>query len=275
MDFAKKILQTAEQMCAIGQRTQMGDIALAFRDLYDPLGPEEKAQFEAAVIFLLEQRDMRVFDELCWLCGMLEIEEATPVLMELLRDREFASKHGIDIAIALSRQGAGKAAALLMSIVHDGLTSPLLIKRRSPITHSCLIALARGNSIAAAPYLRMLFDDEMRNGFKSWRAGPEHYWVGGALPMLMVEIVSEFGVDGVDLIKEMFQDTPAEWEAYLKIALSETIRGLVEPGPGGVSPPLVSEEAVERLREYMASLSATTDYITPALPPTDYFGCGE
>ncbi|MGI6540484.1 MAG: hypothetical protein ACOX38_06855 [Bacillota bacterium] len=55
--------------------------------------------------------------------------------------------------------------------------------------------------------------------------------------MLMVEIVSEFGVDGVDLIKEMFQDTPAEWEAYLKIALSETIRGLVEPGPGGISPP--------------------------------------
>ncbi|MGI6540483.1 MAG: hypothetical protein ACOX38_06850 [Bacillota bacterium] len=38
----------------------MGDIALALRDLYDPLGPEEKAQFEAAVIFLLEQRDMRV-----------------------------------------------------------------------------------------------------------------------------------------------------------------------------------------------------------------------
>lgn len=269
MDFTQKILRTAEEMRPIERKAQMGDVALALRDLHSSLGPEEKTQLVAAVVSLLERRDPRVFDELCWLCDMLTIEEATPVLMEMLRDREFASKHGVEVAVALSRQGARQAAALLMRIIHERLNSPSLRKRRSRLTHPCLIALARGTPIAVVPYLRMVFEDEMRNGFKSWPAGPEFYWVGGTLHMLMVEIVSEFGADGVELIKDVFRGTPAQWEAYLREALSETARALVEPGPGGISPPPVSEEAVQRLREYIELLSPTTNYVTPALPPRD------
>lgn len=271
MDFTQKILRTAERTWSI-EKCQMGDVALALRELHSSLGPEEKTQFIAAVVSLLERRDPRVFDELCWLCDMLTIEEATPVLMEMLRDKEFASKHGVEVAVALSRQGARQAAALLMSIVHERLNSPSLRKRRNRLTHPCLIALARGTPIAVAPYLRMAFEDDMRNGFKSWPAGPEFYWGGTTLQMLMVEIVSEFGADGVELIKDVFRGTPAQWEAYLREALSETVRALVEPGPGGISPPPVSEETVQRLREYMELLSPTTNYVTPALPPSDYDG---
>lgn len=271
VDLAQRILQIAEEKRYTEQNTQPGEIALALGELYDSLGTEEQTQFTEAVVNLLELRDLRVFEELCRLCGVLQIEDATSVLIELLRGNELAPVHRTQAAAALSRQGAAEASALLMRIVHERLTSPSPRKRRSPMTEAYLIVLAGGNPVAVAPYMRVLFEQEMRNGFKPWPAGPEYYSADATLPVLMMEIVSEFDADGVDLIKEMFRDTPAQWEAFLRVALSETVRRLLEPEPGGNSLPAVSEEAVQSLREYIESLSLNTNYFAPALPPIDYY----
>ena len=138
------------------------------------------------------------------------------------------------------------------------------------MTEAYLIVLAGGNPVAVAPYMRVLFEQEMREWFQALACGSD-YSADATLPVLMMEIVSEFDADGVDLIKEMFRDTPAQWEAFLRVALSETVRRLLEPEPGGNSLPAVSEEAVQSLREYIESLSLNTNYFAPALPPIDYY----
>lgn len=269
MDFASRILQIAEETVTANPKVETGDVASALVVYYRALDPENQPGFREAVVNLLDETEMDscLLQELFWLCNRLELDEAAPRLMEMLRNAESASAMDT-VPVGLSRAGVQRAAALLTLIVIRGFASPPASMAAHLVHHQCLGALARGCPIAVVPFLRPLFEDNMKRGFKSWQAGPESYRYGGAqLPSLVAKVLREYGVDGVELVKDTFTGIPTQWEAYLRAALEEALRILGDPHYGElVAPPLLSDIA-GTLNNYMGLLGSTTEYITPATPP--------
>ena len=234
----------------------------------------------------VEAKGHRVSDLAIRGIGLLETEPARRVLEEMSQDpywkpkgeaieqalrpwsqpkspmREFALQpEEVDEELAKLAAAAETGMGILEEMSFHRQASGLLARSAQPIWNSGSDRRCRGSILSRSATALCIPD-------APW--GGTRVLLGGTtLQLLMVEIVSEFGADGVELIKDVFRGTPAQWEAYLRETLSETVRALVEPGPGGISPPPVSEEAVQRLREYMELLSPTTNYVTPALPPRD------
>lgn len=267
MDFTKQLLQMICEANALARSGVNVDLGYDIKQRYLSLEPEEQKEFKAAIVGLLSHPDPDVRLDMIEACFRLKITEARPVLINMLRDEAFIRKYGADVAAALDSVAAKGAEALLSRIIQRYWNSPSVNRRRDPNHHASILALARGNPIAVAAYLRPLFDDEMEHGFKSWETGPKYY-AGGTLFHLLRSIIRRYGNDGVDLIREAFRGIPTEREAYLRVQLELVLERLREQDLHDEQPPEVPDEVLRNLQEYIDSLSPTTWYMPPALPET-------
>lgn len=265
MDFVKELLQMIHDAYALARSGARVDLDYDIEQRYLTLGPDERRQFRAAVVELLSHPNADIRLDMVVTCFRLKIREARSALVNMLRDEGFVSKYGAHVAAALDPEGAREAEALLSIIIQRYWNSPSVNRRRSPNCGASLLALARGNPIATVPYLRPLFDDEMKYGFKSWPAGPNLY-KGGTVSDLVRSVILHCGNDGVQLVREVFKEIPTEQEAYLRVELESALEGCREQDWYDERPPEVPDEVLKNLQEYIDSLSPSTWYIPPALP---------
>lgn len=230
------------------------------------LGVQEQKEFEAAIVGLLCHSDLRVRAVSVKLCFLLRIAEARPVLANMLRDEVFTQKYGALLAEALDRAAVRQGGALLLKIVEHCYGSASFWDRRSPHFEASLRALARGNSIAAVPYLRPLFDGGMEHGFAVLPMGPQSYGFRNVIAYILREIILEYGTDGLQLVREVFNGIPAEREAYLRRLLEHARDRLREEDWYEEEPPAVPEDVITAPEEYIESLNPTTWFKPPVLP---------
>lgn len=270
MDYAEEILRMIVDASKLERSGVRVDIEDKLEYLYQKLDPGEQGEFRTAIVKLIGHPDQGISETMLLLCPRLEVVEARPVIINMLRNWEYWESVGYflpRVMAALDRTAAREMGAVLSRIALRYRSSPLVHRRGSPTCEAALMALARGNPIAVAPYLRPIFDDELEHGFKSWPAGPEYY--GGLLEYLLRDIIVEYGSDGLDLIREIFKGIPAEREAYLRVLLERTKDRLREPRRYNEAPPVVPDDIFRQLQEYADSLSPTTWYTAPALPKED------
>lgn len=265
MDFVRELLQMIHDAYTLARSGSRVDLDYDIEQRYLTLGPDERRQFRAAVVELLSHPDADVRLDMVVTCFRLKITEARSALVNMLRDEGFVSKHGANVAAALDPEGAREAGVLLSRIIQRYWNSPSVSSRRNPVCEASLCALARGNPIAVVPYLRPLFDDEMKHGFKSWPAGPNLY-KGGTVSDLVRSVIVHYGIDGVQLVREVFKGIPTEQEAYLRVELKSALERCREQDWYDERPPEVPDEVIENLQKYIDSLSPTIQYVPPALP---------
>lgn len=274
MDYVEEISKMITTALELEESSnKCSPIVNNLRWLYRRLEPNEQEEFRAAVVKLLGHPDLRVRAVLTSVCFFLKITEAGSALISMLRDEEFVREYGPLVVEALDRVTAREAGALLLRIVQHFRSLPSFWRRHSPFCEASLRALARGNSVAAAPYLRPLFDDEMENGFTVLPMGAESYGFRNVIVDILREIIVEYGQDGLDLMKEFFKGVPTEREAYLRKILEYTRDRLGEADWYDEEPPRVPEGVVSSLQEYIDSLNPTTWYKPPVLPqPREHDG---
>lgn len=267
MDYVEEIRRMIADALELEERCgENPPIVNNLRWLYRRLEPSEQEEFRAAVVKLLGHPDSRVRAVLTSVCFFLKNTEARSALVNMLRDEEFVREYGTLVVRALDHAAAREAGALLLKIIQRFRGLPSVWGRRSPLCEESLRALARGNAVAAAPYLRPLFDDEMGNGFTVLSMGAKNYGFRNVIVDILCGIIAEYGQDGVDLMKECFKGVPTEREAYLRKILEYTRDRLSEADWYDEEPPRVPEGVVSSLQEYIDSLNTETWYRPPVLP---------